>query len=50
MDTPNPQCLGAAAVLTKHTLNKTQQRNTEEKKAEREEENGVGRCVCLTVS
>lgn len=46
MDTPNPQCLGAAAVLTKHTLNKTQQRNTEEKKS------GVrgrkwGRKVCL---
>lgn len=51
MDTPYaPQCLGAAAVLTKHTLNRTQQRNKEEKKAEFEKENGVGRCVCLTIS
>lgn len=42
MDTPDPQCLGAAAVLTKHTLNKTQQEQGREKSRGRK----CGRKVC----
>lgn len=37
MDTPYPQCVGAAAVLTKHSLNKTQQRHKENSRVRAQE-------------